>query len=109
LSLMLAKKTNVSMQIFVWKNNFIPAPKVESAVLLFEKHNLYNEIDDKKFLDFIKKSFLSPRKKLIKNLSNFWFDKEKLKNILQKLWFNENTRPEEFNIDNFINLFASIY
>jgi len=108
LSLIVAKKSNVFMQIFVWKQNFIPSPKVESAVLLFKTHNLYNEINDDFFLDFIKKAFVSPRKKLIKNLWSFWFDKEKLTTILNKLWFNENIRPEELNIKNFINLVKNI-
>jgi 16S rRNA (adenine1518-N6/adenine1519-N6)-dimethyltransferase len=72
LSLFIAKKANVREVLFVWKQNFIPAPKVESSVLLFELHNLYNKVEDKEFLDFIKKWFSEPRKKLVKNLLKNW-------------------------------------
>ena len=48
LSLIIEKKAFISEKIFVWKENFIPAPKVESSVLLFETHNLYKNIDDEK-------------------------------------------------------------
>ena len=69
LSLFVAKKCFAREVIFVWKENFIPAPKIESSVILFEKHNLYDFLDDKIFLDFIKKAFAEPRKKLLNNFN----------------------------------------
>jgi 16S rRNA A1518/A1519 N6-dimethyltransferase RsmA/KsgA/DIM1 with predicted DNA glycosylase/AP lyase activity len=44
----------VSEKILVPKESFIPAPRVESSVLLFETHNNYQEVDDEKFLKIIK-------------------------------------------------------
>jgi len=102
LSLLVAKKAYAKQIIFVWRNNFIPAPKVESSVVFFEKHNLYDDLDDEKFLDIIKKWFLSPRKKLVNNLSNFWFEKEKISQILEKIWLNKNVRPEDLNIEKWV-------
>jgi 16S rRNA A1518/A1519 N6-dimethyltransferase RsmA/KsgA/DIM1 with predicted DNA glycosylase/AP lyase activity len=52
--LFVAKKSYVKEIIEVPANSFIPAPKVESSVLLFETHDNYKETDDKKFLEFIK-------------------------------------------------------
>jgi len=103
LSLFIAKKAKVKEVLFVWKQNFIPAPKVESSVLLFEKHNLYNNIDDLEFLDFIKKWFSEPRKKLIKNLLKNWLDKEKLLKTFSVLNLSENTRAEELNLEKWIS------
>jgi 16S rRNA A1518/A1519 N6-dimethyltransferase RsmA/KsgA/DIM1 with predicted DNA glycosylase/AP lyase activity len=43
---------------------------VDSSVLLFNLEDKYPEVDDEIFLNFIKKAFLAPRKKLVKNLTN---------------------------------------
>jgi 16S rRNA (adenine1518-N6/adenine1519-N6)-dimethyltransferase len=68
LTLFIAKKANVKEMLFVPKECFRPIPKVESSVLLFELHNDYDEIDDERFMEFIKTSFAEPRKKLVNNL-----------------------------------------
>ena len=104
LSLMVAKKAKVSEKIFVWKQNFIPSPKVESSVLLFESHNLYDKIDDNKFLELIKKWFLSPRKKLVKNLVNSWFSKDLVVKNLEKIWVSTDSRPENLWIEDWCKL-----
>lgn len=98
LSLFVAKKCKVREVIFVGKENFSPAPKVESSVLLFEKHNNFLDLDDKIFFEFIKKAFVEPRKKLINNLSKAWFDKEFLKKFFEEKNISENIRPEDLEI-----------
>lgn len=98
LSLFVAKKCFVKEIIFVWKQNFSPAPKVESSVLLFEKHNNFDFLDDKIFFDFIKKVFSEPRKKLINNLIKSGFEKEKILKFFKEKNINENIRPEDLNI-----------
>ncbi len=105
LSLFIAKKCFVKSVILVPPNCFYPAPKVESEVLLFDAHSNYQEVDDKKFLEFIKKWFQNPRKKLISNLEKWWFKKENIKEIFDLLKISENTRWEELNIDEWILLF----
>jgi 16S rRNA (adenine1518-N6/adenine1519-N6)-dimethyltransferase len=54
LSLMIEKKSDVSYEQDVPKDFFAPAPKIDSAVLLFKYNNKFNEIDDDKFLRLIK-------------------------------------------------------
>lgn len=98
LSLIIEKKCTVTQEIFVWKENFIPAPKIESSVLLFETHNDYEKIDDKIFLEVIKKWFLAPRKKLLKNLIMWWFEKSKVEDFFCQQWYNENLRGEDLSI-----------
>ncbi|MDD3145438.1 MAG: 16S rRNA (adenine(1518)-N(6)/adenine(1519)-N(6))-dimethyltransferase RsmA [Candidatus Gracilibacteria bacterium] len=105
LSLFVAKKCNIKDVLFVGKENFIPAPKVESSVLLFETHNLYNHINDKEFMDFIKKGFSEPRKKLSKNLLKYGYDKDLIIQVFSKYSIGDNTRGEDINIATWCNLF----
>jgi 16S rRNA (adenine1518-N6/adenine1519-N6)-dimethyltransferase len=93
------KKYFVKEVLFVWKENFVPSPKIESSVLLFEFHDLYENTPDEPFLEFIKKWFKEPRKKLIKNLVNNWYEKEKVLKIFRSLWIDENIRGEDLGIE----------
>jgi 16S rRNA A1518/A1519 N6-dimethyltransferase RsmA/KsgA/DIM1 with predicted DNA glycosylase/AP lyase activity len=52
--LLVSKKYLVSKVIDVPNSDFIPAPKVDSSVLFFEKHGLYEEVENDKFMNLIK-------------------------------------------------------
>ena len=109
LSLMIAKKCYVSEEIFVWKENFVPSPKIESSVLKFTLHEKYKEIDDDKFLEIIKIGFSSPRKKLIKNLVMGWLEKTKIEKYFCQQWYDLNIRWEDLSIlqwGNLVNYFS---
>ena len=99
LSLFIAKKCYVKEALFVAKENFIPAPKIESSVMLFESHNLYEKIDDEKFLKIIKIAFSESRKKMIKNLVKWGFEKEEILKIYSELSLDENVRADWINIE----------
>jgi len=108
LSLFIEKKSSVKEVLFVWKENFVPAPKIESSVLLFQNHDLYNDIDDNKFLILIKAWFWSPRKKLIKNFINFWLKKDLIINIINELSLKNDIRWEDLNIATWCELIKRI-
>ncbi len=97
LSLFMQKKSYISEVLFVGKECFSPSPKVDSSVLLFEKHNLYEEVNDKDFLEFIKLAFSENRKKLSKNLAKK-YKKEDILKIFKENNIWENTRAEELDI-----------
>ncbi len=97
LSLFMQKKSYISEVLLVGKECFSPSPKVDSSVLLFEKHNLYEEVDDKDFLEFIKLAFSENRKKLSKNLAKK-YKKEDILKIFKENNIWENTRAEELDI-----------
>ncbi len=97
LSLFLQKKSFISEVLFVGKECFSPSPKVDSSVLFFEKHNLYDYVDDKEFLEFIKLAFCEPRKKLAKNLSKK-YKKEDILKIFEENSIPENSRAWDLNI-----------
>lgn len=108
LSLFIDKKCFKKEICIVSASSFSPPPKVTSSVLSFESHNKYENIDDKLFLDFVKKAFKEPRKKLIKNLKDT-LNKESLIWILEEIWKNENTRPEDLTIDEYIFLIKKAF
>jgi len=75
----------------VGAENFVPPPKVTSAILLIRKER---NKDDKGFEDFLKVAFKQPRKKLSKNLS-VNYQKDKIEALFVKLEINLNIRPHE--------------
>lgn len=107
INLIVEKKSIVTELMFVWKENFLPMPKVESSVLCFKLYNNFNYIDDEKFLEFIKKWFREPRKILVKNLEKSWYNKEKIIKIFDFLWIDTNTRWEDLNISIWCELFLN--
>ncbi len=106
LSLFVQKKCTVYQEILVWRENFSPAPKVDSVVLSFHIHHMYDDMDDDVFLAFIKQAFSNPRKKMLNNLSQFWYPKEQMSDILSSMGFSQNTRAEELSVDDFIRLIS---
>lgn len=98
LSLMVEKKYYATEKIFVPKESFIPQPKIESSVLFFEKHNHFSDVDDNIFLDVIKKWFCEPRKKLLKNLVKWWFEKDKILTFLKENNIREDIRGEDMSV-----------
>jgi|SaaInlLV_10m_DNA_3_1039740.scaffolds.fasta_scaffold01353_2 16S rRNA (adenine1518-N6/adenine1519-N6)-dimethyltransferase len=108
LSLFVDKKSLVWEFLEVTKQNFVPVPKVESSVLIFELHDKYSDVDDDLFLEIIKKGFNAPRKMLIKNFVNSWFNKELILNIFKELWIEDNIRGEDLWIDKWIELVKKI-
>jgi 16S rRNA (adenine1518-N6/adenine1519-N6)-dimethyltransferase len=93
--------------------NFSPVPKVDSAVLKVSKisKNFFteNKINEKDFFSFLKFSFSSKRKKMIKNLVEKKFaEKENLENIFQDSGIDINIRAEDLSIDDFKNIYLKL-
>ena len=108
LSLFIDKKCKVRELMKVGKWNFIPAPKVESSVLIFDLHEDWNYINDDLFLEVIKKWFQEPRKKLLNNLVKWWYEKQYIVQIFHDLWIEENIRWEDLNIANWSELILKL-
>lgn len=104
LSLIVAKKAKVKKVIDVPSHFFRPAPKVDSIVISFETTKNYESLDDTTFLEFVKKAFAEPRKKLISNLKKAWFVPEKIKQFFEENTIDENVRPEDLSIEDYMKL-----
>lgn len=108
LSLFIEKKSDVSYEIDVPKDLFVPAPKVDSAVLLFKYNNKFEDIDDEKFFKIIKLWFAASRKMLSKNFTNAWYDKDYIIQLFKDLWIENSVRWEDLNIRTWCELIRKI-
>lgn len=98
LSLIVAKKAKVEKVIDVPAHFFRPAPKVDSMVIAFYRDEIKDDIQDDIFLEFIKKAFAEPRKKLSSNLKKAWYDIHIITSFFEKNNLSENVRPEDLTI-----------
>ena len=104
-----AKATEVC---FVSKDNFIPAPKVDSQVIKLEIRDKKEiELKDKEiFFKIIRASFMQRRKTLINALTNgnIIKDKQEAKELLIKLGIAENARGENLTMQQFADIANNI-
>jgi len=90
----------------VTKENFYPAPKVDSAIIHIDGLKPWEyKADEKKTWRLIKMGFASKRKKLINNLSaDSKLDKEKISATFHDLNFDINVRAEKLSRQDWLNL-----
>lgn len=95
--------TDCKIMRIVGRKSFYPAPKVTSAIVkLNVKDKPLLELSDYSFFRRVLKAGFSQRRKNIKNcLINNCFDKEIVKETLNKLGISENTRGESLSISKF--------
>ena len=94
---------NVNYEFTVPNSAFLPAPKVQSAIISLDFKDV-NFNDSKDFIKFVKNCFAMRRKTLINNLKNI-MDKEKAQSLINKLNFKESIIPQELTLEDFINLY----
>ena len=94
--------------IFVDRNNFIPAPEVDSEVikLKIRQEPAVNVKNEEVFFRLIKESFSHRRKTLVNGLENsgMFKDKEQIKQLLEKISLETNVRGENLSINQFAEL-----
>ncbi len=89
------------------KNNFIPVPKVDSAVIKLSLCDRYSSLvqNEKAFFKIVKLAFLHRRKILLNSLSSgLKIEKEKIRDILEKMGLDENLRAENLSMEQFVDL-----
>lgn len=106
-SVILQSIFDVSIPRIVKKECFTPSPKVDSALCKLVPHNRYLISNFQEFKKFVYLAFSMRRKTLVNNLKNS-FEKEKIVKVLLKFGFKETVRPEEINVENFINIFENL-
>lgn len=98
LTLMIESIGTISMDMVVSKNVFSPAPRVDSAIISIHKEKAYNE----KLTQILKTSFTQKRKTIYNNLKPLFL--EETLDILQKCHIQQNTRPEQIDIESYREL-----
>ena len=99
--------------VFVDKKSFIPSPEVDSEVIklqIREKPKV-DVINEEMFFRVIKASFMQRRKTLLNGLTNSGIvnDKDKIKDIFNKMGIDINIRGEKLTIEQFAELSNLIY
>ena len=93
-----------SIVIDVPPTAFDPMPKVDSAVMLIQKHS---DRSDRGFEDFLKTAFSQPRKTLLKNLSGR-YDKQKLSEIFLEMDLSLTIRPHQLDTTDYHQLYKNL-
>lgn len=84
---------------------FFPKPKVDSAFVEFKVRNNLMKVSDPSLLKrIVRISFQQRRKKLINSLSKLIENKSTLEKILNDLEIENNLRPENLSINDFIRI-----
>lgn len=96
----------VKKELFVGRNNFTPAPKVDSAIVTFDFYQ--NKGDNYSNLKtFFKLCFSARRKKLMWSLKQT-YSQEKVQNAYKALNIDENIRIQQLNLDTIIKLYEQL-
>lgn len=84
----------------VGKNNFVPKPNVDSAVIKLISKSKRLEVNVDKFNKIVKESFQFKRKNLNNNLKNY--NREKIDVILKEHGYSLSNRAEDLSYEVFI-------
>lgn len=96
--------SDIQLLCQVNRRNFLPMPKVDSAVLVFSIRPYPRQVnDDAALLDIIKSCYRQRRKIVLTNLLNsgYHINKQQLNDINIK----ETARCEQLSLDDYINLY----
>ena len=97
--------SNPKINFYVSKNCFFPAPKVNSAVISFDKIKKPNCKNEELLFKIIKLAFGKRRKNILNSIfSNFNFKKEFIYEILKKCNLDKNMRAENLKLEDFVNI-----
>ena len=94
----------------VTREAFFPVPKVTSSLVRFEKKSkqlIDNNIDKINFIKLVRALFANKRKTIKNNLQIAGFTE--VDNKISNARLTPNKRAEELGMDDFLNLFYSIY
>ena len=91
--------------------SFMPAPKVDSAVIGLQLHEpSVHPKNEKTFFKVIKGSFAQRRKTVLNSLSSsLSLDKQKMRDILKAAGVEENARAERLTLQDFSNIADALY
>ncbi len=106
LSLSVAFYAQSRIEFLVSRDNFFPAPKVDSAIIHIYKLRPWSyKAVEKKTWQLIKRGFASKRKKLINNLlTDQALDKKMVADVFLKFNLDENIRAEKLLPQDWLNL-----
>jgi 16S rRNA (adenine1518-N6/adenine1519-N6)-dimethyltransferase len=91
---------------FVPKENFEPAPEVDSAVIRIKRKQNIPNVDIDRFFQIVRIGFSAKRKTLVNNLaSGLHLPKEEIAQILEKSSLEPDVRAEKLSIADWLRLY----
>lgn len=111
LTIMVEYLSDASIEIIVPNTSFIPAPDVTSAVIKLVKNKKYSVNNEELFFKLIHSAFAQRRKKLSNSLESTHFmdmNKSEIEKLLVKNNISLNTRAEELDINDYINIINNL-
>lgn len=97
---------DANIVVDVPKDNFLPAPEVDSCVVKLDirKNSIVDLVNEKLFFELIKNGFSQRRKTILNSLTSGKFSKEEIKVALEKFSIDEKLRAEDLSIFDFANI-----
>lgn len=91
--------------------SFTPPPKVDSAVVRFDRHRRTYDIDDyARFEKFVRLCFAGKRKTLLNNLNSAYpLTRDEILEIIKNICGEGQIRAEQINLETFILLSKEIF
>jgi 16S rRNA (adenine1518-N6/adenine1519-N6)-dimethyltransferase len=94
----------------VTKENFDPAPEVDSVVIKISRKNRVPEVDMRNFFSLVHAGFSAKRKMLANNLSSgFKIPKSDIPEILKKAGLNPAVRAEKLSMEDWLMLYEILF
>lgn len=111
LSVLIQYYTNVKILFNVSPKSFIPAPEVDSSVIMIDKKDALQEtLDEAYLLKFNRAIFAQRRKTLSNNLKQaFKYSQEDIINVLNKFNLSPSVRAESLTVEQIVNLSNEFY
>lgn len=90
----------------VSRENFEPAPEVDSAVLRITKKNAAPDVNTKHFFSLVRAGFSSKRKTLANNLSSaFQIPKAEAAELIEKAHLERDVRAEKLKVEDWMKIY----
>lgn len=87
--------------------SFSPPPKVDSAVLMLDRHGQLEDegIDYRIYCLFARVLFKQPRKTIFNNLIAGGFNSDQIMQVLEKVGVSPSDRPAKLDVDEIVHMF----
>ena len=93
----------------VSRENFDPAPEVDSAVIKIKRKKQIPDVDIKIFFSLVRAGFSSKRKMLVNNLSSvFQIPKAEAAEMIKKARLGRGVRAEKLRVEDWIGLHENL-
>lgn len=111
LSVFVKYYTETKKAFIVGRNNFFPAPNVDSVILhSFISKKDYGLNNEAKFLKFVRDAFNQRRKTFVNNISNaYMIKKEEIEKVLVELGYEKAIRSETLKLEEFVNIYKKMF